>query len=324
MDRNKKVSVYCTAYNHEKYIEDTLKGFVRQKTNFEFEVIVHDDASTDGTRDIIQKYVKLYPQLIKPIFQTENQYSKGIGILVEYLLPCLQGEYVALCEGDDFWIDPYKLQKQVDFLDSHQEYGGCVHNSVLYDNRKHTNRLFNSMPKGIRSYDCELSQSIKNWGEEFHTSSVMYRKWIADKFYIEEKPEFGQKIKEVGDFPLAIYLLLNGKVRYMPDVMSVYRLGTEGSWTEKQQNKKVRIQSDENIISMLESVNKYTEYRYQSIFDPEICARKFELLAEKGEYRKMFATEFKDILNEKTVEYRFKLKLRSCFPFVVDWLKGER
>jgi glycosyltransferase involved in cell wall biosynthesis len=99
------VSVSCCAYNHEKYIRKCLDGFVRQKTNFKFEVIVHDDASTDNTAEIIREYEKLYPNIIKPIYQKENQYSQGISIKKQYMLPKLQGKYIATCEGDDWWID---------------------------------------------------------------------------------------------------------------------------------------------------------------------------------------------------------------------------
>ena len=111
------VSICCITYNHEKYIRDAIEGFLMQKTDFPFEVLIHDDASTDGTADIIREYETKYPDIIKPIYQTENQYSKGIKISATYNYPRAKGKYIALCEGDDYWIDPYKLQKQVDFLE---------------------------------------------------------------------------------------------------------------------------------------------------------------------------------------------------------------
>ena len=103
------VSVYCLAYNHEQYIRDALEGFVRQKTNFRYEVLVHDDASTDNTPAIIREYAQKYPDIIKPIFQTENQYSKGVKILPEIIHPKSSGRYIAFCEGDDYWCDENKL-----------------------------------------------------------------------------------------------------------------------------------------------------------------------------------------------------------------------
>lgn len=119
------VSIRCTAYNHEKYIRDALEGFVMQKTNFRFEAIVHDDASTDGTAAIIREYAEKYPDIIKPIYETENQYSKHDGSLTKIMNEACKGKYIALCEGDDYWIEPYKLQKQVDFLESSPDYSMC-------------------------------------------------------------------------------------------------------------------------------------------------------------------------------------------------------
>ena len=104
------VSVICLAYNHEKYIRKTLEGFVKQKTNFSVEYIIHDDASTDSTASIVREFEEKYPDLIKPIYQKENQYSKGVPI-TRNLQMQVQGKYIAFCEGDDYWIDEYKLQK---------------------------------------------------------------------------------------------------------------------------------------------------------------------------------------------------------------------
>ena len=127
LDNDKiKVSVYCLAYNHEKYIRSALEGFVNQKTAFRYEVIIHDDCSQDGTADIIRKYAEEYPDIIKPIFETENQYSKGVSIR-DIFLEHANGKYVAFCEGDDYWIDPLKLQKQYDALEEHPECSMSTH-----------------------------------------------------------------------------------------------------------------------------------------------------------------------------------------------------
>ena len=141
MDNDVKVSVLCLAYNHEKYIEKALKSMVCQKTNFKFEILVHDDASTDNTPNIIKKYAEQYPELIKPIFQTENQYSKGVEIVSECIVPCATGKYFAFLECDDCWCDENNLQLQFDFMESHPECSLCVHNTAKYDLRGHRNRF---------------------------------------------------------------------------------------------------------------------------------------------------------------------------------------
>ena len=104
-----KVTVFCLAYNHEKYIKKALDGFVMQKTNFKFEVLVHDDASADNTPNIIAEYAEKYPDIIIPILQKENQFSKHIPIAKTYFYPIMRGKYIAICEGDDFWTDEYKF-----------------------------------------------------------------------------------------------------------------------------------------------------------------------------------------------------------------------
>jgi glycosyltransferase involved in cell wall biosynthesis len=130
MDEKPLVSIQCLVYNHEPFLRQCLDGFVMQKANFKFEAIVHDDCSTDGSVDIICEYAEKYPDIIKPIYESENQYSQGT--LREVIAPYLRGQYIALCEGDDFWIDPFKLQKQVNFLEKNIEFGMCFTNFNIY------------------------------------------------------------------------------------------------------------------------------------------------------------------------------------------------
>lgn len=118
-------------YNHAPYLRKCLDGFVMQKTDFRFEAIVHDDASTDGSAAIIKEYAEKYPDLIKPIYETENQYSKKDGSLRKIMDAACRGKYIAICEGDDYWIDPLKLQKQVNFLEENPDYG-LVHTYFNY------------------------------------------------------------------------------------------------------------------------------------------------------------------------------------------------
>ena len=134
------VSVCVLSYNHENYIRQCLDGIMMQEVSFPIEVIIHDDASTDKSQQIIQEYVQKYPDIVKPIFQKENQYSKRKSIVGHFLFPKCTGKYVALCEGDDYWTDPLKLQKQVDFMESHPEYSFCCHRFVIYEQNKNIYR----------------------------------------------------------------------------------------------------------------------------------------------------------------------------------------
>lgn len=120
------VSISCITYNHIEYIRQCLDGFMMQQCDFDFEVLIHDDASTDGTKEIIKEFQEKHPNVIKPILQTENQWSKGIrGMNLEFNFPRAKGKYIATCEGDDYWTDPLKLQKQVDFLENNDNYIAC-------------------------------------------------------------------------------------------------------------------------------------------------------------------------------------------------------
>ena len=115
------VSIGCITYNHAPYIRQCIKGFLMQKTNFPFEIIINDDCSTDGTTEIIKEYEKQYPNLINAIYHSENQYSKGVkGIFWKYVFSKVRGKYIAMCEGDDYWTDPYKLKRQIEYLELHK------------------------------------------------------------------------------------------------------------------------------------------------------------------------------------------------------------
>ena len=135
-----KVAINCLVYNHEPYLRDCLEGFVMQQTDFPFVAIVHDDASTDHSADIIREYAAKYPDIIRPIYETENQWSKSDGSLTKIMdaaIDATGAKYVAICEGDDYWMDPLKLQKQVDFLEEHSDYrsgvgAGGLHGLWLY------------------------------------------------------------------------------------------------------------------------------------------------------------------------------------------------
>lgn len=127
------VSICCTAYNHEKYLAQTLDSFLAQQCDFPFEILIHDDVSTDATADIIREYAAKYPEIIRPMFQTENQYSKGVPINETFNFPRARGKYIALCEGDDFWCDPHKLQRQISYMESDPQCTFSFTNGYVHD-----------------------------------------------------------------------------------------------------------------------------------------------------------------------------------------------
>lgn len=210
------VSIQCMVYNHAPYLRQCLDGFVMQQTTFPFEAIVHDDVSTDDSAKIIAEYAEKYPDIIKPIYETENQYSKRDGSLERIINKACQGKYIALCEGDDYWTDPLKLQKQVDFMEKNQCYTMCFHNAIEHFQSKNIpDKLFSQ----INDADYSSDSLIGNWIAP--TCSVLLRHSVLDS----QQYKVVQQCREFiyGDAPLFVTCADIGKVRGMSDVMSVYR-----------------------------------------------------------------------------------------------------
>lgn len=229
-DREVMVSIKCLTYNHEPYIRQCLEGFVKQKTNFRFEAIVHDDASTDKTAEIVKEYAEKYPSIIKPIFEVENQYSKRDGTLTKIVNAHMRGKYVAMCEGDDYWTDPLKLQKQVDFMEANEEYAICCHRIKRYYEKE--NRF---EEKKIGDFPSNESISFTNkenldcWMTE--TSSVVYRSCMLDANYVSN-------YKYTRDTHLAYHLLKKGKGCCLGFYGSVYRWHEGGVYSVRTETNK--------------------------------------------------------------------------------------
>ncbi len=215
------VSICCESFNHAPFLRDCLEGFIMQKANFKFEILIHDDASTDGSADIIREYAAKYPDLFKPILQTENQYSKGINIWNSIQHPRAKGKYIAQCEGDDYWTDPLKLQKQVDFLESHPDYTMCFHNAIKhYENSEKPDKLVANLE--TREYQA-VEFALKSFTP---TASILFRKSVIESNYY--KSISTNKHIYVGDEPLFFTCLSLGKAYCLKQPMSVYRIHDNG------------------------------------------------------------------------------------------------
>lgn len=257
MNNQKLVAIRCLAYNHEKTIRQCLEGFVNQKTKYPFVAIVHDDASTDSTTSIIREYAEKYPDIIKPIIETENQYSKP-GVIRTIMDKAMEEyKYIALCEGDDYWIDSEKLEKQIDFLEKHKNYSMCCTNAVILtpDGEKDW-----SLSK--EDVDLKLENLIKEGGLYIPTAGIVYRREIKNDY-----PKCCINCK-VGDHPLQIMCGLKGKVRYFSKKMVAYRYGIGNSWTatRKKQDINKLIASWKTTIDMLEGLNEYSNHKYEKFF----------------------------------------------------------
>lgn len=317
---NPLVSVCCITYNHEKYIADAIESFIMQKTDFPIEIIIHDDASTDNTAGIIREYEKKYPSIIKPIYQTENQFSKGKKIMLGFVLPQTKGKYIATCEGDDFWTDPLKLQKQVDFLEANEDYSMCFHAVNIIDTNKNCmGRYLGPHGKGNNTYsmkDCARGGFV-------HASSRVTRK----KYYKQEMPKWFLTARH-GDYATAVYFSANGRVYFIDEVMSSYRTGVENSlMTKSKENysKKNQIEYCWQRISTLQEADRYYNYKFHDDIENVNIIYEMIILLHENNFKKSSWAKYQKFIKQQGVVALVKLALSFKFPKLSEFLsKGKR
>lgn len=309
-DNNIKVSVICNAFNHEKYIEDALQGFVSQNTSFSFEILIHDDASTDKTASIIKKYEELYPELIKPIYQKENQYSQGVNITNTFQLPRAKGKYVALCEGDDYWINRDKLQMQYDEMEKNPDIDICAHAAKKLHAGKRTfvGKIRPSKEKAIFTTD----DVIKGGGGFVATSSLFVRKSIYNK-----TPEF-RKYYAI-DYSLQILGSLKAGMLYLPNCMSIYRLYVPNSWTTKTiKEPQFYIAQMKHTEEMLKILDRETDGKYFQAIDSATKNLQLAALLNERKFDEMHKGEMKIVYQQKPLLWKIKVKLKEFFPQLLN------
>lgn len=269
-----KVSISCATYNQETYIKDAIDGFLMQETDFPIEILIHDDASTDDTSKIIKEYEKRYPDIIRPIYQKENQFSKNVDV-AKLNLERSKGKYIALCEGDDYWTDPFKLQKQVDYLEQHEDCSSVVHDSKIINGIN--NKALESFRPSKTSRILTVEEIVFGGGRLFATNSMVFR-----NEYNKDLPDFYYN-SPVKDYPLEMYLSLSGNVYYMDEIMSDYRYLALGSWSSKfVSHIEKRIDHFDKISNMLDEVDVYSEYKYSDAIQKKKAVNEFYLLVEQG------------------------------------------
>ena len=251
------VSIWCTTYNHELYIKDALEGFLAQKTNFKYEIIVHDDASTDRTAEIVKEYEQKYFDIIHGIYQIENQTSKNhpsIKWIWSLMSTYCKGKYVAVCEGDDYWIDIQKLQLQVDYLETHPECIMATHDMIVLDCRS-----YEVKSKSQYTKDCIIPvEDIISQKVVIPTASTVYRKEVLkmDGFFLDVG---------IGDYPSLLYSLKRGYIYYFSRIMSVYRWCHKNSWSISMQDIRLNILHSIYFINFLQKYNEYTNKEYELV-----------------------------------------------------------
>jgi glycosyltransferase involved in cell wall biosynthesis len=307
-DNEIKVSIVCNTYNHEKYIRDTLDSFVMQKTNFPFEILIHDDASTDSTVDIIREYEAKYPQLFNCIYQTENQYSKGGGISDKFQFPRANGDFVAICEGDDYWTDENKLQKQYDAMMKHPECDICAHRAQeVFANTKEIRRYV-----ALADCDCVIptGRVLDDDGTSIATNSMFIRKSALLKEYPFRKIL-------TNDYCWQVAGALRGGLVFLNDCMSAYRFQADGSWTVKMAkdiDRKLRWYG--RVQELMKQIDIDTNGQHHKELTNAQTRLEFKCLWFADKNREALNKKYRKFFNELSVKHRIRIIIKAIFPFV--------
>lgn len=288
---NPMVSILTVTFNHDKYIKDALNSFLKQETSFPFEIIVHDDASQDNTKKIVKEYEAKFPHIIKPIYQKENQYSKGITNPACFILPKTKGRYIAVCDGDDYWTGTSKLEQQVTFLEKNKKYSMVYHNSYVVD--ENSNITVKKRSTNLKDYN----QEEMLLGEGFIlTNTMMFRNFASSVW-----KDFSLKYAKMynGDMALIHKLGFIGECKYMDDVdYAAYRVHSNGVWSSINETTKLQnmYQSKIKIKKNLNSFPKIQK-KMSAIISKHFAVSLTRIMKQKD--FKNYTKIIKMIINDK-------------------------
>lgn len=287
------VSVCCITYNHVKFIRDAIEGFLMQKTSFPFEILIHDDASTDGTAEIIREYEKKHPDLIFPIYQKENQYSQGRIISPTYQFPRARGKYIALCEGDDYWTDKLKLQKQVGFLEGNEEYSLTAGQIQLVN--PDASEISGGIWPVLRD-DTVINVNEIGSENHVHTATVLFRKKCLTEDYFEFSKE-----APIGDYFLFSFLLLEGNIKIEKKVLASYRMHSGSIYSSRP-----KIERSQNLICTKGAFFSYLKKTRPELISPYV--RNTSKSFSYSEYKVLLLNNNTDFAKEMAAFEEKKIK----------------
>ncbi len=311
------VSVFCLTYKQEKYIRDALDSFLMQKVDFNVEIVIHDDASTDSTQKILKEYQTKYPNVIRVVFEKENQYSRvGDTIEIERIhIKNTKGKYIASCEGDDYWLDPYKLLLQVNSLEENPNCVFSTHRVQILDLRDENNNSILPISKlsngVIKQHDFI---DMVNNDYPFQTSCYFMRKEVYERF-LDEYPLYAQMMP-TSDEAVMYYMGNSGDVYFIDRIMSCWRKFTENSWNVTNVVNADSKKQNERRRKFAESIVEY--YRYSGEKYNSCIERANRLLIttylSEGKLRELFKKKsIKKTLRKQGLIRYYKLLIKSKF-----------
>ena len=329
-----KVTVSLVTYNHAPFIRQAIESVLSQKTDFDFELLIGEDDSTDGTREIVREYAAKYPENIRVIYNERKNviYYRGKPTGRYNLVTNLRnatGQYVALLEGDDYWADPQKLQKQVDHLDRHPEQSCCFHDVLVLEDKTGVTR---SYPIKVRQAEYSLKEFIEGHAAP-HTSSIFFRNGLIGEF-----PDWFYCLA-FADKPLLVLLGERGTIGFLPEVMSVYRVhqggilhgGSTGFW---RWSNKVAIERVSSELEYYETIRQYLRSEYRKVIDCKIAGLNYELVwlfQRQNNYRLMRkhllrAFQTRNFEVDFSLGHIFRSSLIAFFPLIYRiylWVRNK-
>lgn len=327
------VIVRCMTFNHHSYITDAMNGFCMQRTDFPYLCIVMDDCSTDGEQEVIKKYIAEHFNMLSNemtddyvLNLCQHRENENCYFAVFYLKynhwstkksknsyyakwqdKC---KYVAICEGDDYWIDELKLQMQVDFLERNEEYGACANESIVLYLKTGKKELRNGKPI---EYDVTITEVLQRLTdgkrEPWQLSGFLFKQ----KFAVT-RPDFMNKLTLAGDMSLDLYILASSKVRFIPKIVSVYRVGTESSILR--QNMPEHIDMQQQKRNLLSSFDEYTKYEYHNCIENLKTKLQFQEYEERGEFKKLLQDDMKPVFRTLSLRNKVKTYIKVYLPFL--------
>ncbi|WP_221388193.1 glycosyltransferase [Clostridium perfringens] len=310
--RNILVSINCITYNHEKYIGEALESFMMQKTNFDFEIIVSDDFSTDNTVEVVKKFQKKYPNKIRLIEGKKNIGARQNGMRAHNNS---LGKYVAICEGDDYWTDCNKLQKQINYMEKNRDCSMVFHNAEKINDKTKKSEGF-MINKNLKSKKILIKDFFEL--QFIPTASILYKKELKDNmpsWYMDAI---------TGDLPFNLILIANSYAYYMNDIMSVYRVGNSqsmmGKWKLRSNNLDFQINHSQGYLDILKNFNEFSNFKYDDVIKEEIKNREFEILIAKGDLRTIKSGKYKENYKKMSIKSKLKTFIISINPRLFDIL----
>ena len=319
------VSICTAAYQHAPYIAKALDSFLMQKTTFPFEILIHDDASTDGTVEILREYQAKYPDIVKPLFEDENQYSKGVPIDPTFNFSRARGKYIALCEGDDCWLTEDKLQKQVDYMEAHPDCTFCFTNAIITD-------VSGKVPdRDFLPYYEEEKAAFPYADHDYLLGDMAALNFIPTASFLfpravweRVQEEYFRKKCEYGDLKMRMYFTSEGYAHYLHLFSCLYRENVSGSafqvWKKESAEKTVRRAA--SAAEMLDDVDRRTGSRFKAELQPIKDRFLFVELWNTTEKKPLSRPEMRRVYKALPAKQRLRWRLKRLLPRkLIDFAK---